>query len=1156
MAGTHGTYTGLGNGTSVDETANLRSPQSAQRLRGLAAADNTRDFFVTDIPWDSFNVDRIDINRGANSFLFGLGSPAGIVNASTRNAGFTTGGDLQGRVGSYGSWRSTVDFNQVLIPDTLAVRFDGLWGDEKYQQKQAFQNDRRYYGAIRFDPKLFSQNGWHTSIKAKYKHGDIDANRPRQVPPNDSITPWWRPTDVTTSNPFGGMGQQVVTNGYDLGVDLAAFNPWLGSVVNQQQPMWLIDGTTGQLQKVTSGYINNGAKDTSGNFNGISSGIAGKRYAEQLFRLVSLDQAAKAMNLPGSEFGQFRTQSLMDSSVFDFYNTLLDGPTKSEFERWDAYNVDFSQTALDDRVGVQVIYDNQRYTRGGEALLGGSPTLTIDILRNPQDFYLTPNANGETSITNPNFGRPFVTAGQGSGSSYTSERKYWRASLFGELRAADMLHNDFLVKLLGKHRFNGVYSKEDYSTETRGWVEYANPREWAGFWNGNDGSGSSITDRGPVGVIYLGSSLVDTNSSSGVDIPGIKANVKLADSSVYLMDSTWQNYGVGFDDPWVPPAGLQLIYPVTNADGDPIMYAQNSNPANYVGWNSNRQINLLRYNDGADLSLLTRSQLSQRETNSLAGSWQGYFWNDAIVTTLGWRFDEVKSRAINAKQQGNNRSILNLNPDVYTLPDNYDPPGGSIFKDHSTAGSIVVHLNQLLGDRDPLPINIGLSYTKSNNFTVTDARRDIYGNVIGNPTGSTKDYGVLLSTKDNKYTFRAVKYETTVKGGSSGIGDPGGIGRVIQQGLRFRNVFLYDMGGYDWSTRNQPQSRNSWGTVTRSDGTTYGADANLTPEEGRALEDQAITTWNQIQTDLTAKGFFQAWGFDPVPLQYLTDRSTYEASLDANGDPPAQFLPPSANVYAYGSSPPPGFTVTADTISKGYEFELTANPLPNWRVSFNASQTEAVRSNVGGQLLDDFITYLDEKLTNMPAGNMPQFGNTSLSIYANVYGPWRSNYVLMKLQEGASAPEIRKWRYNFVTNYTFQSGFLRNVGLGGSYHWIDKVVIGYPVTSTGSFDLSQPVLRPLGGFGRPLGELRTPDHGEDQLEDPAEHTQRVCQRQPDPDLGAAGWQDVGHRPHTAQPGMVPHEHILVLRPETSGGAGRGGSRPAPAPGACVWRSFS
>ena len=60
-------------------------------------------------------------------------------------------------------------------------------------------------------------------------------------------------------------------------------------------------------------------------------------------------------------------------------------------------------------------------------------------------------------------------------------------------------------------------------------------------------------------------------------------------------------------------------------------------------------------------------------------------------------------------------------------------------------------------------------------------------------------------------------------------------------------------------------------------------------------------------------------------------------------------------------------------------------------------------------------------------------------------------------------PELRKWRYNLTTNYTFQEGMLKGIGVGGAYHWQDKVVIGYPVLAGGSFanfDLSNPYYGP------------------------------------------------------------------------------------------------
>src|SRR6478609_2185546 len=217
VAGTRGTYAGLGNATSVDETNSLRQPGSNNRVRGLAAADNTRDFFVTDIPWDAYNVDRIDIQRGPNAILFGLGSPAGIVNASMNTAGFRNGGRVEYRVGSYGSQRGSLDANQVLIKDVLSIRIDGLWNAQKYQQDQAFQNDKRFFGSVRFDPQLFKDPDFRTSFKAKYEHGDIQADRPRITPPADSITPWFRPVNLDPNNLTGGVGKTSINNAYEVG---------------------------------------------------------------------------------------------------------------------------------------------------------------------------------------------------------------------------------------------------------------------------------------------------------------------------------------------------------------------------------------------------------------------------------------------------------------------------------------------------------------------------------------------------------------------------------------------------------------------------------------------------------------------------------------------------------------------------------------------------------------------------------------------------------------------------------------------------------------------------------------------------------------------------------------------------------------------------
>ena len=377
-------------------------------------------------------------------------------------------------------------------------------------------------------------------------------------------------------------------------------------------------------------------------------------------------------------------------------------------------------------------------------------------------------------------------------------------------------------------------------------------------------------------------------------------------------------------------------------------------------------------------------------------------------------------------------------------------------KGHSTSGGLVVHLNKIL-KRDPLLINVSLAYNESSNFQVTSIRRDLYGTPTANPSGKNYEYSILLSTKNGRLSFRAVTFKTRLTNGTSTLSCSGQIGYVIQQGLKWRNVFLYQLGGYDWSTRNTDSYRNRWTNMYTT----------LTAAQAAAEEDEAITTWNNIQKWLAPKGFFTAWNFTPTTESVLTNRTTYVAN-------PSAYTPDTSTVYSYAATAPQGYSVTADIESKGNEFEVTANPLPNWRVSVNASKVTSTQKNVGGKTMSEFVNYITSQLINSdgtltPAGKMTQFG--SQPIYTYIWGPFLSSYTLLKLQEGASVPEIRKWRFNFVTDYQFTPGFwngrLKGVGVGGAYRWIDKQAIGYPVISSGSvatFDTTHPYYGPTEGY--------------------------------------------------------------------------------------------
>ncbi|MBK9989257.1 MAG: TonB-dependent receptor plug domain-containing protein [Verrucomicrobia bacterium] len=1088
VAGSRGSYAGTGYGTTLNAQTSI---SGTQRVRGLTSADQTRDFFATNVPWDTYNSDRIDIQRGPNAILFGLGSPAGIINSSSRNAEFQDKGSVEFKVASYGSKRIAIDANKELIKGELALRVDILSNNEQFQQQPAFKDDERVYGAVRWDPKFFGRD-FASSFKVKAEKGKIVANMPRNTTPYDNITPWF--TDAGKIAIGGGSNYSV----YDLSSNAGGVSPWLKTISGQQTPTFLLSGTTGEIYQVNAGYVNNRFLNSSGSLRGQGDNAVGQRYSEMFYGIGGYRDYVTNMFPTIKPYWAAMTSNKMltDKSVFDFYNKLIDGDNKRETADWTAYNLSFTQNGWGDRVGLELNYDYQKYTAGSKSLLGGAPTISIDVTNVLQD-----------NNTNMNYGRPYVTStAGGTGSSTVTERKASRASLFGEFRATDFIKNDFLVKLIGKHRFNGVASSDTVNIETRNWNRYANSNAWDAYTTLGSGFNNNFANRAPLAVLYLGNSL--SSASRAADIPAVTDLVDLRSGNVYLFDATWTAPStVSPGAAWNPAdpaysAAIRNYYAEVFNIAQATTQTQASNPANYKGWSNERYLNLLSYDNGDPL--YTSASKSQRITSSYAGSWQGFMWNQGFIPTLGWRYDKVKSTAINASQNGSDRNFLRLDGSNYALPAYNDK---SYYKGHSVSGGAVLHLNKFLPTRwdESVPFNLSLSYNSSSNFQVGGARVDMYNNPLSNPQGKTKEFGVQVSTKDNKYSLRVVQYETTVKNAT--VSTDSGFFGTLQQGLKFRNVFLYQLSGYTLNandrtgytdTRTGPYvagKGNSGTYVDSTTGTSYPVTMNTrwywTPayvdadgkavqtkyytsdmgyinqtvpagarlqtwDETVAMRDASITAWNNIQRKLEADGFFTVWNMTPTTSSALTDRATYEQSLRDNGDTNsatgglnpanAAYQPVASTVANYGGGAPAGFAITGDQQSKGYEFELTANITRNWRLAFNASKTTATATRIGDKNLEDFVTYMDAMIAG-PAGEMRQYNGDYVwsNSLRKKWLDWRGNWTYLKLQEQVSNSEVRKWRYNVVTNYSFSKGWLKGFGAGAAYRWQDKVVIGYPV---------------------------------------------------------------------------------------------------------------
>jgi hypothetical protein len=122
-----------------------------------------------------------------------------------------------------------------------------------------------------------------------------------------------------------------------------------------------------------------GSSITTAGVRGWSDNAIGQKYSDQLFSMNSYSAYAVAAKLLYN--AQYKDKMLTDSSIFDFYNNLIDGDNKREWARWTVYNVSFSQTGWNDRVGLELAYFNQSYKSGGWSLLGGTPAINIDITK-------------------------------------------------------------------------------------------------------------------------------------------------------------------------------------------------------------------------------------------------------------------------------------------------------------------------------------------------------------------------------------------------------------------------------------------------------------------------------------------------------------------------------------------------------------------------------------------------------------------------------------------------------------------------------------------------------------------------------------------------------------------------------------------------------
>jgi hypothetical protein len=1109
VGGTVGNFSGLGDDSVPNEQNNLLRPSGNTRVRGLASATNSRDFFETNIPWDGYNISRVELLRGANSMLFGNGSGAGIINNATDQAVFgrnrTT---VEGRYGSFGSYRGSLNLNREIISKQLALRFSTVHDKRYYQQDPTYNDDRRYYGALRFEPEFLKRGNARTTLRANFESGKIDANRPRSNTPSDGMFPWFLTANREMRSPdgtlLGVMRPMKFKGGYDpfvTGINDAAIiaaNPGrldigaraaFGTSVANTSEAWLGRGTGPGIAGWQNGgfaaFFDNAASPNvsffmpqapgATFFNGIAAtgvrdgtinGIRGVDNAA----IVRLDQysilgvGGRLTDNDGWLYerqGVYKNVGLTDPGTFDFYNRLLDGPNKKERQKFKVFNIQLEQTFFKDKAGIQLAYDKQEYEEYQLNYLNNDTLLTIDVYRFLPIAAFDSTTNTFNPVLNPNFGRPFVAITPGGRRGWQN-RETTRVTPFVDLDSKLLFKSDnWLTKVVGRHTISGLGEYNRFYNRGLNFTRWAiDTNQAAGLM----GPTVSVGARRIAALTYLGPSVATATSASSLGIPNITAQQNVATGQGYWFDSTYTALIANAGTNYTRAAGLAANQTGNTATAT---LTQSENPANYAGWGTStpqlRTLNVVSSEAGGETDLTTSDGQRLDKTTSWAIVDQWKLLKGHLILTGGLRRDKIENfrpgnPATAPLARNGNRLVLATGRVDYTAPYVYSSePTFSYESEWLKTWSIVGHSPSFINRRLPAGLRISGFYNQSENLRPI-ARVGVFNDPISPPTGRTKDYGVVISALEGRVSLKINRYRTDVANDSMNdnsvlttTGDE--VSRGMQFALAIRNHGIGGSGGYNFVA--VPGSGPNANVPYQVDGQNF-ISAYQPIRQTTAGNPWTLAEWQAAETQAQA----QATAF----LNATLPQTAFLSAWSINPNAWANNTPN----YSVTHSIPPNAAVTGDTQSTGTEFELFLRPTDNWNISMNASKTSAKRLSLAGNLSQWIEDRWD--LLQGPAGDMRWFGgggnvlndadyaarNAQPGSPGNDYGRvrvgrnvwrWYNEY---RAKEGSDVAELRPWRFNGTVRYNFTASSpggerLKGVFIGGSFRWEDRNVIGWQV---------------------------------------------------------------------------------------------------------------
>lgn len=926
----------------VDRTAN--NPAGANRIRGLGQANiSIGGFEVTGgIPVDTYNVDAVEISRGPNSNLFGLGNPAGTVNLLPGQASLSRhSARTKFQADDFGGFRMEGSYQLPLIKDKLGIALYGVHDDVGYRRKPSYDRTNRFTGAVTYRPFR------RTTIRAWIERYNNNASRPNSLTPRDLVSEWveagkptWDPTTGTLKKADGstvranwGARESLFTPGG--GVDL--YSDSLVTRINQ-----FIDG--GQVVYYTPGFRPNTISASSTTVPGpISPAISSSQY-NYFLASGQVDEFKKQV--------LWRPVGVSDKSVYDYESINFAAPnygSTGALTKQITIDQLVFQT-LEHSLSIQGAYFGQDVDGWSRNFIGDSGGIAATVMVDINEKLLDGSPN-------PYFMRPFMAGAEPQIKRIIDNSDTFR---FQSAYKWDLSGRKSWLRWFGVQNLVGYAERRQRTSGSLGYRDYILPgHDWYteknadGTFRTKVGNSYRMTYR-----YYLGD-----NQGYNVDYAPTRP-----DSLTGNFNLRWFN---GKTQQWT--------------------------------------------DEGVTVDELFDSNRLKREVRHTLGAiWQGNMFDDRIVPTYGFRRDRV------TEFEGPSRTWFeNGYPDTSPLWD-FKDPDYAYSKNYNagnttTSGIVVKPLKWL-----------HFFYNQSDSFRPAGLAYDIQGNILPNPQGEGKDYGVAVRLFDGKLSIKYNQYETKDTNARTG-----GSSSTMTSRLQRIDFDIARTSG------RLPDSTDRWHLEASAYRWVLAAHhisdpTMLSLDQAEAYRREA---WDKYIVPNGLPWEYRSWFMDG-PTRVFADTNTASArgkEIEINYNPD-NFLALKATITqqkAYDS----GVSI-ANT-------EWMNERLTFWQQIKIPSNLERYDSTT-----NTWVPYTAIAGKNWWNTWDPDNGTSSNTtperwFQQNV----ESSMALINARAGQKKPQTREWRFSATGSYRLAGlgfdNFLKSMTVGSSLRWQDRGAIGY-----------------------------------------------------------------------------------------------------------------